>query len=430
MNAEELVYERILLPLKEKQYQYIGTEFEYLIFCKAPAVSLADIGVSFLKELIAVHGFKEKVTGVDGTPVRVEKGDDAVSFDYSYHLLEFSLHKRLNLLEIREKILELLRIAGEYYKSYNCIVAGIGSDSFFNRPAEFTPDAFYNMIREFLAEYGGQMDLNRYLPNMASVQTHIDVPYDDMLASYNLFNRMDFACALLFANSADLKNPESGQNCLRDVYWPVTGNCNTGLYDTEFQSMQEMASAFVSEEIFMEPVDGKLTGIRPVDLHTYFDVQKKPADNIAYFRSFKHVVINGYHVLEARSDCTQPVCDCMLPTAFRVGIAYNYKKAAAEVESFFVRHRIERSNSELRTMAIQGITPASEDDTWDFLKKLYFVAEEGLVLRGFGEETLLHPLLCRIEERINPAVCLRREYLLHGDYEDLIWQYSKCPQEV
>ncbi len=423
-RGEKIVKAYLIEPFREKEYSYIGMEFEYPVISLGQKVSLREIGSAFLKELVEKQGYQEEIRGTDGYLVRVSRDGDSVSFDCSYNLFEISMGKQKNIYTLQERMIPVLRQAQEFYQRYDCMLPGMGARPVPNKSLEYTCDPFYTMIREFTTDCTGEKEPGKYFANMCSVQTHIDVPYADLLDTYNLFNRLDFVRGMLFANSLGTGEDDEPVYCMRDLIWERCGIPNTGIYDEQFSSLDEIAAAISRERIFVRADGGKLLWMAPEKLSAYFQDERVPEENIQFFRSFKRVVLNSYHVLEIRGDCTQPVKHSFVTAAFHVGIAYNYRKAAAALEQFLTDNRINASNSELRRMAVRGKAIAGEKETKAFLNRLLDIAAEGLTARGFNEEMLLTPLRERALQLTNPAKELQGALEAGISIEDMIRQYA------
>ena len=424
-NVQRMVFEKVIAPFEGRKYGFVGAELEYLIIPENDETPLADIGSEFLKYLVEEQGFQVACIGSDGRYMRVDRDGDDVSFDYSYLLLEFSMAKQESLVTIYEHFLPLFRIASEYYQKKNCLVGCFGRNPFHTHKGEYTQDPFYTMIRAYLTKYSQEKDLNKFFANMASVQTHIDVPMEALLKTYNLFNELDFVGALLFANSGELEKAASTVWCMRDEYWEKCGIPDIGVYPEAFPSLEAVAAAIAGEEIFIEPVEGGITGMKPVSLEKYFGEQGNDPERFQFFRSFKHVVLNGYHVLEVRSDCTQPLADCFLPGAFHLGIAMNCDKAAELVQRFKADNGITEDNAELRRKAAVGEKIGDEDRLYTFLQQLYDLAKEGLAKRGYGEEKLMAGLQERIDKRENPAQRAKKLLEETGDFKAVAREFCR-----
>lgn len=423
-RAEDIVRRQLLEPFREKTYRYIGMEFEFPVICMGREVSFKETGSAFLAELIENYGYEEVLRGSDGYLVRVGRDGDAVSFDFSYSLFELSMGKQRSLWEIQGRMLPILRLAQNYYRKRGCMLTGMGTRPDRLREVEYTYDPFYIMIRQFVSAYAGDKDTKKYFPYMCSVQTHIDIPYESLLETYNLFNRLDFVRGLLFANSLGEDGRGRKVLCVRDSIWENCGIPNTGIYDVEFDSMEALAKALAREKIFVRNMGEGLAAMKPQTLEAYFRNPDTAEEDFRYFRSFRRVVLNSYHVLEVRGDCTQPVAESLVTAAFHVGIAYNYQPAALELKRFFEKNRIEKSNSRLRMAAISGKKIAGEEELKTLLAHLLDIAEEGLTARGYGEEALLEPLRERAARLTNPAREMERALSGGGSMEELIERYA------
>ena len=60
-----------------------------------------------------------------------------------------------------------------------------------------------------------------------------------------------------------------------------------------------------------------------------------------------------------------------------------------------------------------------------FLWKLYDIAKEGLLTRGYGEEKLMIGLEERLEKRENPAMKAKRLLRENGDFGKVVSLYSQ-----
>lgn len=423
-RAEEIVRTHILEPFLEKEYGYIGMEFEFPVICRREELSLREIGSRFLLELIQHDGYEEEIRGTDGALVRVGKDGDSVSFDYSYSLFELSMGKQKSLWELQGRMYTILRVAQAYYHTHGCVLSGMGTRPIRLGAAEYTYDPFYNMIRGFVRDYAREKDLAKYFPNMCSVQTHIDIPYDRLLDTYNLFNRLDFVRGLLFSNSLGEDGRGRAVYCVRDLIWESCGLPNTGIYDTEFASLEELAGALAREKIFVKRDGDALVGVKPKTLMEYFRDPDAAEEDIRYFRSFKRVVLNSYHVLEVRGDCVQPVRDSLVTAAFHVGIAHRCQAAAEELGHFLQKNHIKASNSRLRRAVITGKRIAEDAEVKRLLGQLLYLAADGLIERGLGEEKLLEPLHRRASLLTNPAREQQRAMSAGKGVEDIIEWYA------
>jgi len=413
-RAEKIIREQLINPYYKKDSSYIGVEIETYIVCLDKKCDTKTAICEVFQKLVDEYDFQVVIRGTDGNLVRVDNGVDGISCDYCYQLLEFSFGKAETIGEIAERFQKYYHIIMPLLKERGHMFTGMATNHFpidYTEDKNFTMDPFYSKVREYVREYTTHKDPTYFYTMMASVQTHIDVNGEKLLSLYNLFNKLDFVRALLFANS--LPNETREQNyikypdkllCARDLIWDNQGLPNTGLIDQEFHTMDELVEHISNLKVFIEVLDGDLHIFEPITLNEYFEDSTKEAIGLSCFRSFEHVVLNNNHVLEVRSDCTQPVCDAFAPVAFNVGIAYKMDEAADVLEDFLKRNDIQKTNSELRYMAITNQTIAKEEELKTFLMKLYQIAKKGLEERGYHEENFIKCLEERIENGMSPAL--------------------------
>lgn len=402
-KASQIVYNTYFEPTKNNRFEFIGTEFEYPIFSNNNEMSLTEVGDKLLTYLIENYGYTEVIRGSNGYLVRIDKDGDSISFDYHYAMIEFSMAPTRNLCDIKTRLDAMLSVIIDFYKEYDVEMLGLGNFYPKRQKSEYTFDAFYTMIREFLANCMGKAPVDQYLCNMCSTQTHLDIPFEDLLETYNFFNELSFVRGLLLSNSP-IDTPDGVCYCCRDDNWDACGVPNTGLYDAPFSTLEDFAEAISHETVFVKMDGDKLSYMKPTPLVDYFDVQNQPEENIAFFRSFKHVVVNKYHCLEVREDCTQPFDEALVPTAFNLGMALGVQEAYPLLKQFKEKANLTEGNTVLRAHAVRGTLNVDKDELKSFLYALYDIAYEKLSQRGYGEERLLEPLKSRIETNECPAM--------------------------
>ena len=125
--------------------------------------------------------------------------------------------------------------------------------------------------------------------------------------------------------------------------------------------------------------------------------------------------------MEIRSDCTQPLYDAFVPPAFNLGIAHNLEKAIQRTNEFL--KDTDFTNSYLRRCVSEGlgIKEFSTEELLSYAGDMVQIAEEGLMKRGLGEETLIKNLYKRAETLQCPAM-----YTLNNinTLDDVIEKYS------
>lgn len=432
-RAYDMICNEIIKPAMEKETDYVGVEVELPVIPFDGHADLKETGCRLLQKLIEEEGFHEVLTGTDGCLVRVENEDrDAVSFDYHYGMIEFSMGKSLSLTKIAERFYRLLYSAEDFYGQHGFGLTGMGSNLTNRYPMyAYTNDPFYRMIRAYVSEQSTYHDPGRYFTNMHSTQTHIDLKKDHFFACYNLFNALDFVRGMLFSNSVPVEGtlPEGmefpeGILCARDYIWEHCELPNTGTVDQTFGGMEEMAEYMEGLKLFVEIKDGKLTYREPVTLREYFQEEGHTAEALNCYRSFQNVVLNGYHVLEVRGDCTQPLTETFAPCAFNLGIAVCCEEAEQILKKFKEKNQITAANSTLRRMAVCQQEIAEGKEMQELLCSLIDTAEKGLKNRGRGEEQYLAGLKERAHSLASPGKRIRELQKEGVPDEEIFWLYG------
>lgn len=412
MNADKIIYERFLKPFEKKEMGNVGCELEFpLVNTKKKDIDV-DVARGFLNYLIENFGFKTDIEENGVILFVTDENGDCISYDNSYNNIEFSMMYSDNLLDIKERFDRLYNIADEYFDKFSYKMVGLGTNPnkkyITQNPVPFST---YKMVDDFLKENTGENKCSDFPAYLSSVQTHLDLNIDDLPFAYTLFAKLDFARAMLFSNSPSFD--KSKIVCFRDSLWEESGfsKCNniTGKIDGEFETAEDIIEYFLAKDMFNIKRDGKYQIISPVSIREYFDNPKynAKADDINQYLSFKTVEITQRGTLEVRGDCQQPLGEGFCPVAFNLGILYNMDEAMDAVEGFLSEQKVTLSNSELRRMVSEGNDMTKifdEDFLSDFLYDLVEIASDGLMMRGFGEETLLKPLYERAVTLKCPAM--------------------------
>lgn len=425
MDYKEIVQNRFIKPLLNKKTGNIGVELEF------PVINLKKAPIEMKNALSLLFyfldkGFKIEETDTFGNPAFItNQYGDCISFDNSYNNIEFSMNYGNNLLDIKDRFYGYLKDAQSFLEKYNYTITGLGTNpykKFITQSHVSYP--VYNMVDEFLHRYNGDgthryPDFPAYL---SSVQTHLDITLKDLPKTATLFAKIDFLRGILFSNSPDF---EFGNTiCFRDYLWnnSAFGICktNTGAVDEEYKSIDDIAESFYDRHMFNSFINGKYKCFYPIPINKYFE--NNNADDINQFLSFRHIEITSRGTLEIRSDCTQPICDALIPPAFNLGMAHNINMAIERTEKLFEGKDL--SNSYLRKCVSNGIAikEFTKEQLTEYAVDMVQIAEKGLYSRGFGEECLLKNLQQRAKTLRCPAL-----YVLENveNIDKIIDEYSK-----
>ena len=416
-SAERIIEKEYLKPVKKKNYRKIGVEIEHPIVCFDSTKSLREIGHSFFRYMIEQEGYTVTDVSVDGYIYRIEKDGNSYSFDTFYGILEFSI-KPLETLEAIEAIRrEMLVNAISFYSTYDCYITGSGNNPFNKAKNERILSQFSKMTQK---DADGNIDKETGTDefyNMCSTQTHLDIPFDKIVETYNFFNESSFIRAILLSNSPDYYSNQV-LYCTRDDIWQNSKSPNTGLVNTHFNNIEDILRHISNERLFYTEAD-EVFNTTDMSLEEYLS-NSNGEYSFNTYRSFEHVVIDRFGCLEIRDDCTQPLNEALVATAFALGLALNVDKATNLLIKFKVENGINYSNSELRLMAKRGEQIATDDDIRKLLYELYFCAEDALIARNSGDEIFLEPLKHRIEKLECPAKVYLNKYKNGCEAQDLI----------
>ena len=143
-------------------------------------------------------------------------------------------------------------------------------------------------------------------------------------------------------------------------------------------------------------------------IHRKCLISPQPSD-VAWLRPFKFEDLTQRGTVEFRSVCEQPVREAFSSSAFHAGLAERVAKLSELLAGDTILYGHGYGAVELRSLMIRRDWPSFIDRKALSvqLHRILDVAEEGLVRRGFGEETLLAPLRRRADTLTSPA----REHL-------------------
>jgi len=440
-RGKQLVIKHLVAPMLEQRENYIGVELEYPLIPAQAGLDPAMAADRFMQYMIKEHGCQMLISGNNGTPVRIETADhDRLSFDFHYGQLEFSMWRCHSLPEIASRFFVLYQLANGFFSREGFILSGMGTNPLWRAAdVSLVCDAFTGYISDFMLNHTSYHDHRVFFTNMYSNQTHIDIDGDLFLRTFNLMLKLNFAGGLLFSNSlpnaetlpSGLKYPD-GTLCARDFNWKYSEFPATGCFDSEFQTLDELAEDLAEQELFLkkDPMTGNVTATGKVSIRQYFEDPDKQEEDLRLFRMFANISLNHYHTLELRSDCIQPLADTFLPNAFYLGLVSNLTEAEILTGHFFTANQITYSNSQLREMAVTGQQIANDAVLKEFLYELLETSIKGLIDRGYGEERYLEPLTQRINTLSCPALVMKKRLADGDNLMDLIHEWGSIREDI
>lgn len=416
-KVETIIKNEYLKPVERKNYQKIGVEIEHPIVCFDATKSLKKIGHAFLKYMIEQEGYTVTEISIDGYIHRIEKDGNSYSFDTFYGILELSIKplETLNAIETIRR--EMLAKAISFYSTYDCYIIGSGNNPFNKAKNERILSRFSKMTQKDANGNTDEESGTEDFYKMCSTQTHLDIPFEKIVETYNFFNESSFVRAMLLSNSPDYFSNRV-LYCTRDDIWENSNSPNTGLINTHFNNIEELLRFISEEKLFYIESD---EGFKATDmsLGEYLS-NNMGKHNFNTYRSYENVVMNRFGCLEIRDDCTQPLNEALVATAFALGLALNIEKSNDILLKFKAENGINYLNSELRQMAKSGEQIATEDSIRKLLLELYSCAENALLARNVGDEKFLEPLKRRIERLECPAKTYLNKYKNGCQEQELI----------
>ena len=407
MNATDIIRRRFIRPLEGKRTGIIGVELEFPLVNDAKKPIDINIALSLLEHFLHC-GFSVAERTEDGHPAFIENSDgDVLSFDNSYNNFEFSMNCGNDLMAIASRFEGYLSTADTYLRHHNYQLVGRGT----NPNAKCIEQshvnyAVYNMIDEFL-HTGGEHNFPDFPAYLSSVQTHLDIDFDEIPKAFNLFAKIAFARVLLFGNSPGFNGEKV--LCYRDYLWEKSAfGCVggiTGKVDNEIKSIDDIVDSFLNRKIFNIRRNGKYVLIAPTPIRDYFNQCDAREEDIECFLSFRDVELTYRGTLEVRGDCAQPLDDAFMPPAFNLGLTHNLDRAVALTDEFFIANSITKNNTDLRNDAIASGTVDGVDDNAlsEYLLKLCKISSNGLIGRGKNEQSLLKGIFDRAMTLTCPA---------------------------
>lgn len=437
MDKKEIrkaVFNKYIVPTINKKGYSIGVELEMpIINLDKKAVDFSvvhKVTQGFIKEL----GFKaEKIDDEGNVYLAAEETTgDTLSYDYSYNNLEFSMGRENDLNNIYERFKKYYSFATSILREYNHTITGMGVNPYYMyNDNNALPGERYRMIQNHLESY---TEYNRFEsfhthPEFGAYscasQVQLDVCRDQILNVINTFSKLEPVKALLFSNSL-FEIDDWKLLCARDRFWESSmygyNKHNIGTFDIHLDSEDELVNYILGTSIFNTERNGKYIHFQPMPISEYLstdeingkvykdgdfvDIKLKPIEeDLLYLRSYKFTDLTYRGTIEFRSACCQPMSDCMTVAAFHVGALENIEKIKEILDSDKVIFSRGYSTTELRKMLINVEYPKFVDvnKLKELLVNILNCINDGLALRGKGEEKFLKELYNRADKLESPA---------------------------
>jgi gamma-glutamylcysteine synthetase len=459
MNEEDikkLIYQRYIEPTKQKRDVCAGIELELPILNlnKAPVdfKLIHKLTLKFKNQFN--FNIKAKDENGDICGLVDPKTDDIYTYDCSYNNLEISFGKEKNLHMVEERFREYYKFIQETLKQENHCITGFGVNPYRNYNKHLpVPNGRYRMLYYHLCTYPKYKhekyfhDMPEYGMFTSASQTQVDVSYEDLIKTINLFSKLEPIKAVLFSNSV-LNGGEMELACSRDMLWENSmqgyNKKNVGMYEPLPETIDELLDYMMSTSIYCTEKDGKYINFPPrviTDFYhagtiygeyfqdgNYHPITFKPnGTDFRYLRSFKFEDLTFRGTLEFRSVCTQPVNDTMTVHSFHMGLINQLNELNQIFESETTLFNQEYSLTELRNQMVRQELPdiIDKNQLQKLTLKVLDLARHGLKLRGYNEEKMLNPLYKRAKLLENPGQQLIKHLNSGREIETKIHEYAQ-----
>lgn len=421
-TAKELLKQRYYEPIKEQPELFVGIELEY------PVVNLSGnaTDVSLTKRLLAYlldnFDFQADKYDSDNNPIQLIDKDsgDMILFEVSYNTIEFAFAKAERISEVEERLDTYLGIIQPYLQNDNHELQGWGVNPNWakndNRPVK---SPRYEMLMDFLGLSKAKNnpffhDYPEYGSFICGSQVQLDVSKTSYLRVLNAFNQIEGPKAVLLANS-DFWGSDWDLALSRDVFWENSMHGvfkeNAGVFPKVFKSEDDYFSYLSETAIFtakrgdetyyFEPIRAKdylsTPSVKARSIHGEVVTIEPSEEDFKTHRSYQFQDLTTRGTVEFRSVCTQPFSSTFAPAALHLGLLVNLETLESILKDTSLFEVFDYDYPRIRCLFSKKAI--SKDDFKLILpltEALLTCAEDGLKIRGFGEEVYLAPLQERL----------------------------------
>lgn len=457
---EQKIYRQFISPTNQRK-DYVGIEIEIpIINLNRKAVDFEIVHNVTSKVLNHFDDFKKEGIDYNGDVFSIKnpKNNDIICYDCSYNNIEFAMGREKDLFTINDRFTEYYSFVKEEFEKHNHTLTGMGINPYRKYNAEEPiPSERYLMLYHHLKSFKNYKNVPMHFHNYpaygmfsSASQVQLDVYRDDLVRTINVFSKIEPIKALLFSNSVFL-DENKHVTCFRDALWEYSTHGinphNIGMYDVEFNSLDDLGAYLESLNIYCVMRDGAYINFPTMSLQEYFQkdyvrgeiyangeyryIDVKPLiDDINYLRPFKFINLTFRGTVEFRSVCTQPIYDSMCVAAFHLGLKARLDEMAEIIDNDHVIYHRGYTARELRKLLIQDEIPpfVDKDELCRLTRDIVDLARDGLEERGIGEEVFLKPLYGRIRDHTNPGKNIIESMHNGVELEKIIKDYGKIKQ--
>ena len=454
---DEALFEKYIAPTIKPRSKSVGIEIEMpIVNLKGDAVdemTVISVADSFRRHFGFVAESHDDNGNVNSMTER-QSGDN-LSFDCSYSNLELSLGKGDDLCVIHSTFKEYYEyLQGEFHR-HGLTLTGMGINPAYNiNHNKPVPNERYRMLYHYLHSYKGYEggighrfhDRPDFGTFTSASQVQLDVTYDRLINTLNVFGLIEPYKVFLFANSYLPEYPE--YLCARNMLWEHSmqgyNPHNVGLFSSKLSGVDELIEYIKSQSVYCTMREGRYINFKPTEVREFFGLDKvsgeyfdgsayrrvdfsPEAEDLKYLRTFKFEDLTFRGTIEYRSACCQPIRDVMTVSAFHTGLAERLDELTEVLSCDKVIYSHGYDASELADMFSKRTLPAFTDKAAlkEQLRRLLDISAGGLKERGRGEEAFLDVLYERAEHLESPAAKMVKGIENGSGIERFIENYSQ-----
>jgi len=384
-------FRRTLRPIR-----MIGREAEFPIVY--PDGRAGDV-LQLWKPLLARGGYVPRYDdpGTHRLIVALKGPDGTVEVEVGRATVELVLGPYEDLWQLAEGSTRLLRDVGEAAHQVGMRVLGLGiQPRSRSSPALMTPKRRY----AYLARAVGRAWW--HFTATAADQVHVDISRAEIVDAVNTLNLLSAPLIALTANSSVYAGRPGRYLSGREGLLGALGENRAGMTPRPFQSAEEFVRYICNYRCYVLRRDGNFRHYnRPFEAY----LRDHGPDLDAYLWH-EHYTWNSARprahnsTVEIRPACQQPHGEPLVVAALALG----WVEARAEVQAF-LEGTLPNPWTTLRRYRHAAIMHGlrAREPVTRFVESVLRLAEDGLRLRGRGEESFLRPLWKRLEQRTTPG---------------------------
>lgn len=423
-KAIQLLKERYCSAIQEHPDLYVGIELEYPVVNVKGGATDTDLTKALLVFLAEQLSFTVTDYDEDGNPVQLydAKTGDMILFEVSYNTIEFAFGKVKRIKEVEERLNQYLALIQPYLRATGHELQGQGVNPNWaqndNRPVKLPR---YQMLMDFLKLSETKKDsffhdYPEYGAFICGSQVQLDVSKSSYLRVLNAFNQIEGPKALLLANS-EFWGSDWDLALSRDVFWEQSMHGvfeeNAGVFPHTFEDEDDYFNYLAETAIFTAQRGDETFYFEPIRVREYLQMGEVRAwsssgeqvslvpqeDDFKTHRSYQFQDLTKRGTIEFRSVCTQPFSATFAPAAFHLGLLLNLDKLEEILQETAFFERYQHDYPKIRRLFSKKVIPEADlKAALPLTKALVNCAREGLVHRGYGEESYLKPLVQRLAE--------------------------------